>query len=29
MDTSEAKSLLGWTPNYTAAQTLDALAAAV
>jgi nucleoside-diphosphate-sugar epimerase len=29
MDTGKAKSLLGWTPNYTAAQTLQALAAAV
>ena len=29
MDTSKAKSLLGWTPKYTAAQTLEALASAV
>jgi nucleoside-diphosphate-sugar epimerase len=29
MDTDKAKSLLGWTPKYTAAQTLEALAGAV
>ena len=29
MDTGKAKTLLGWTPKYTAAQTLEALAAAV
>ena len=29
MDTSKAKSLLGWTPKYTAAQTLEALAGVV
>ena len=29
MDTGKAKSLLGWTPEYTAAQTLKELAAAV
>jgi UDP-glucose 4-epimerase len=29
MDTGKAKSLLGWTPKYTAAQTLAALAAFV
>ena len=28
MDTGKAKSLLGWIPKYTAAQTLEALAAA-
>ena len=26
MDTSKAKSQLGWTPNYTGAETLAALA---
>ena len=29
MDTDKAKALLGWAPKYTAAQTLEALAAAV
>jgi UDP-glucose 4-epimerase len=29
MDTGKAKSVLGWTPQYTSAETLDALAAAV
>ncbi len=29
MDTDKAKSLLGWTPKCTAAQTLEALAGAV
>jgi nucleoside-diphosphate-sugar epimerase len=29
MDTSKAKSVLGWTPKYTSAETLKALAAAV
>ena len=29
MDTDKAKSLLGWAPKYTAAQTLEALAGAV
>ena len=29
MDTGKAKALLGWAPKYTAAQTLEALAAAV
>jgi hypothetical protein len=29
MDTGKAKSLLGWIPKYTAAQTLEALAGAV
>jgi UDP-glucose 4-epimerase len=29
MDTSKAKSVLGWTPNYTAAETLSGLAAAL
>lgn len=29
MDTGNAKSLLGWTPKYSAAQTLKALAAAI
>ena len=29
MDTSKAKSQLGWTPKYTAAQTLAALAETV
>jgi UDP-glucose 4-epimerase len=28
MDVSKAKSVLGWTPKYTAAETLEALAAA-
>jgi nucleoside-diphosphate-sugar epimerase len=29
MDTSKAKSQLGWTPNYTSAETLSGLAAAL
>jgi nucleoside-diphosphate-sugar epimerase len=29
MDTSKAKTQLGWKPKYTAAETLEALAAAV
>jgi UDP-glucose 4-epimerase len=29
MDTSKAKNVLGWTPKYTAAQTLEALASAL
>lgn len=29
MDTSKAKSLLGWTPRYSAAETLDALASSL
>lgn len=29
MDTSKAKTLLGWTPRYSAAQTLEALAASL
>ena len=29
MDTGKAKSLLGWAPKYSAAQTLEALAAAI
>ena len=29
IDTGKAKSLLGWTPKYDAAQTLEALAGAV
>ena len=29
MDTSKAKSQLGWTPKYTAAETLSALATAI
>jgi UDP-glucose 4-epimerase len=29
MDTSKAKSVLGWTPKYTSAETLQTLAAAV
>ena len=29
MDTSKAKSVLGWTPEYTSAEALKALAAAV
>src|SRR5262249_4129215 len=29
MDTNKAKTLLGWAPKYTAAQTLKALAGAV
>jgi nucleoside-diphosphate-sugar epimerase len=29
MDTGRAKSVLGWTPKYTSAETLEALAAAV
>ena len=29
MNTSKAKSVLGWTPKYTSAETLEALAAAV
>jgi UDP-glucose 4-epimerase len=29
MDTSKAKNALGWTPKYTAAQTLEALASAL
>jgi UDP-glucose 4-epimerase len=29
MDTSKAKTQLGWKPKYTAAETLKALAAAV
>ncbi|HEY2089047.1 MAG TPA: hypothetical protein VGH54_23865 [Mycobacterium sp.] len=29
MDTDKAKSLLGWTPKYTAAQSLEVLAGAV
>jgi nucleoside-diphosphate-sugar epimerase len=29
MDTTKAKSQLGWTPRYTAAETLAALAATV
>jgi UDP-glucose 4-epimerase len=29
MDTSKAKTELGWTPKYTAAETLSALAESV
>jgi nucleoside-diphosphate-sugar epimerase len=29
MDTGKAKSLLGWSPKYNAAQTLEALAGPV
>jgi nucleoside-diphosphate-sugar epimerase len=29
MDTSKAKTQLGWTPQYSSAQTLDALAASL
>jgi UDP-glucose 4-epimerase len=29
MDTSKAKSQLGWTPKYTAAETLSGLADAI
>jgi UDP-glucose 4-epimerase len=29
MDTSKAKTQLGWTPKYTSAETLQALAQAV
>jgi nucleoside-diphosphate-sugar epimerase len=29
MDISKAKSVLGWTPKYTTAETLSALAAAL
>ncbi len=28
MDTTKARTLLGWTPRYSAAETLSALAAA-